>query len=291
MKSKLKILVVEPTNLCNFRCPQCPYSPGRVTHLRLNRYESLVGQGSGLGVEVVRLLGLGEPTLHPHFDRLLSIARQYRIRSHVLTNGSFVLDHSRIQLMLAAPPDELEFSIDASSATTFQAVRGKDELYFDRLTKGIRRFLHEIDRARTRLVVSFVAHENSLGELGDFRRQWNGYVDEVRVRAPHNFNGTLARSHVFDPLLSVGPQPRACMFWQDRIAMASTGSVSICNLDQTGTLLLAGAGEPLDLEHLWYRGKRREFIRKIEEGVDGGVCADCTKCSALVWPQAAHTGS
>tara|TARA_E500000318_G_scaffold104400_3_gene110362 strand:- start:7462 stop:8241 length:780 start_codon:yes stop_codon:yes gene_type:complete len=88
----LKVIEINPTELCNLKCTFCPRSsfyPNRNLHVDLRtikkfkeRVEEIDYQG------VVSFTGRGEPTLHPQFDKIVDILlknRKYKLK--INTNG------------------------------------------------------------------------------------------------------------------------------------------------------------------------------------------------------------
>lgn len=138
-------LNVEFTDACNLRCPMCsqavrPYGHG--TRGGFMDWDTWMGVLEGLeGLEdEVHLCPhwLGEPTVHPDFDRMVARAfaenRGNRLfRTFKLHTNGVLLSPERVELLLclAARRDQAEdtfsavhFSLDAASEETWRRVKG-----------------------------------------------------------------------------------------------------------------------------------------------------------------------
>lgn len=270
--------VVEVANVCNFLCPQCAYVPPTAGGNFMNvDLFGIVALGARLaGTQRIRFLGLGEPTLHPNFDRILLTARENRLETHVISNGSFVFRaEARRRLLIGAT--ELEVSLDAADGGTYTKYRGKSAGYFRRLNTELRRFFEENRDVYQRICVSFVSHPDSDQEFERFVETWTPVVDVIRRRAAHSFNG---HSRMISNSMSRGIHREQandvhCGFHFDRFFVDRFGSMAVCNLDRLSRLGLIR--EPEDVGELWAGALRRSLV---VTGNDGR-CKACERCSGL----------
>lgn len=275
----LRTVVVEVANVCNFECPQCAYHhpDSGMEFLEVGRFDTIALGSSLAGAERIRFLGLCEPTLHPELDQMLAICHQRGLKSHVISNGSFVFRESaRRRLLVGA--SELEVSIDAADPETYSLVRGKSPKYFLRLVEALRRFFRENHGRFGSISVSFVQHGvPSDEEFRRFSQEWEPYVDTVRLRTGHSFNGRsrLALARTLSASSRAGSDRLACGFHHDRLFVDRGGFANICNLDaQCG---LGPIFEPHDISRVWEGQLRMSMLASNLEG----RCSDCEQCSGL----------
>lgn len=92
-------MYIRITTKCNMQCAHCCYScaPGKGEHMDMTTFRQALRHAESYGEYVV--LGGGEPTLHPHFEKMLleALTVSDEIRPMVITNGT----HKRRALMLA----------------------------------------------------------------------------------------------------------------------------------------------------------------------------------------------
>lgn len=84
----MKSIRVFLTDKCNANCANCINSNIRKESkfIDVNKFELLCGYFKNNGITRIRVMG-GEPTLHPSFSQILSIAQQYFERVTLFTNG------------------------------------------------------------------------------------------------------------------------------------------------------------------------------------------------------------
>ena len=77
-----------PTNRCTGRCSWCSCAnEDRSLELDLGEIIDILCYFSDLGTRAITITGGGEPTLHPHLEDLLLLARQRDIQCGLVTNG------------------------------------------------------------------------------------------------------------------------------------------------------------------------------------------------------------
>ena len=85
-------LSIELTNICNLHCSYCLRDEDALYHttaefLAPDFFESIVSQAkASMGISHLTFTG-GEPTLHPHFDEILSISKAHDLKVSFVTNG------------------------------------------------------------------------------------------------------------------------------------------------------------------------------------------------------------
>jgi len=197
-------LNLELTDHCNIKCKMCSQSMRDEAHgvpMRFMDWATWRNSLRGLAdmPDDVHLCPhwLGEPTLHPRFDRYVEYAfltnRANRLfRSFKLhTNGViFNEERARLLLRLAQLPDQapdtfnfIHFSVDAHSRDVYAEVKGAD--HQPRVYRNIERFIAlraEAGLERPYVTLAFVVQPDNAHEAVDFRDHWLKIL-EARGRA------------------------------------------------------------------------------------------------------------
>ncbi len=126
------------TNMCNLRCMHCYQRASKPTpdELTLEEKLGLVDQLDKAGVAAVALSG-GEPTIHPHFIRVVRALSSRGIYVSVATNGWAFADKKRLEEAVKAGLRYVEVSLDSSRPEVhdkFRGVRGT----WERAVKALR---------------------------------------------------------------------------------------------------------------------------------------------------------
>ena len=128
-------VAVEPTNICNLRCPLCATGAGLLKRPRGSmslRDFTRVADSLPRSVTDLYLWGQGEPFLAPDFLHMAAYAHDRGLRTHVSTNGHFMDDPDGI---VASGIDRLIVSLDGRDEKTYSQYRvGGD---FGRVVAGI----------------------------------------------------------------------------------------------------------------------------------------------------------
>lgn len=127
----LPILVLYLTDGCNSRCITCDIWRSPRRNMSSDLFEAIAVDCRTLGVRWAVLSG-GEAMQHPEWPALARRLRAEGARVLLLTNGLLV--KKQIAEVLASV-DEVIVSLDAGTATTYQAIRGVDG--FDLVLEGI----------------------------------------------------------------------------------------------------------------------------------------------------------
>ncbi len=194
-------LNLELTDHCNICCPMCSQSLRQLAHGEAKSFMPWetwrrVLQGLESSLEEVHLCPhwLGEPTVHPDFDRMVEYAfamnRDNRLfRTFKLhTNGVALRpERSRRLIRLAAAhnqaPDTfttVHWSFDADSVETYQAVKGADR--FQRVADNIAAFVQAREDAGVvypTTHIAFVVQPDNAHEAESFVARWGAVLDRT----------------------------------------------------------------------------------------------------------------
>jgi MoaA/NifB/PqqE/SkfB family radical SAM enzyme len=131
-------LYLETTNRCNLLCTTCPRTYEELeppADLSWELFRRIVDQLPN--IERAVLHGVGEPMLVKHLPRMVRYLKDRGTYVLFNTNGT-VLNERNGRALIDAGLDELRVSLDASTAKSYRAIRGKD--YFARILKNVRAF-------------------------------------------------------------------------------------------------------------------------------------------------------
>jgi pyruvate-formate lyase-activating enzyme len=275
-------VTVEFTNLCNLKCPYCT-SPLRLRPqgmMNQDVFTTLVRQIEDLGIGRVRIVGNGEPTLHPRFSEMIQRLAQACPYLTLVTNGQR-LELESITSMLQAPLRLIEVSVDSNSREGYERMRiGGD---FNRLLANLVLLKQTRNKMRAPALINVRAmiHPSELGNESDILKFWKPYCDTVIPQYLHDegMNGNGLSEALF---VHSSPEsyPR-CTLPLKAMGVMWNGNVPLCDFSekQTGKpngLLLGNICDDT-LRSLWnhaiikqYRqGHRDRDVRKMP------ICRGC----------------
>ena len=132
------------TNRCQHRCQFCSY---RLPDYPCNeRFEDraeieagkameIVADCAAMGVGAIQFTGGGEPTLHPNFGAVATLARMRKIQYSVVTNGTMIEERGYTDTMARAA--WVRVSLDAATPETYSSVRRVVPSQYDRACSAV----------------------------------------------------------------------------------------------------------------------------------------------------------
>jgi pyruvate-formate lyase-activating enzyme len=295
---------------CNYGCPNCPYTDGNSTIRRFyhERHGDLfppalwdrIAAECGRYGAWMRCTGGGEPMLHPHMVPMIERAKAAGARVWMNTNGSMFGPlpryRDKLERLVRAGIDLVEFSMDAADAATYAQVRPphggpprdpqkwwNDALDNVRAALALRKTL----RAPTRIVVSIIRQQLIEGKLDEAIRFWADEVgvDEVITRKFLSWDDhttiSLGRSldpHLYAHLPSARQEP--CVWPFERLNVDTLGRVALCGQDVSfRTSTLFPTLHESTIRDIWI-GERFHWYRRMHLEGRGAEAWPCRGCSA-----------
>lgn len=221
----IKRFYLEITNACNLSCPFCTNAKGH-DFLAFANIEKIIKQIKK-HCDYIYLHVLGEPLLHPDFDKILELLDHYEMKLQLVTNGT----------LLAKYPDILKHHCLRKLSISLHSIKdlGIDSEYFSTIDKLIE------DNNDTIIELRFYEYEDLSIDLKDYYKSLinrYGYQkakmknclylkDKTYILHNEFFNWPL----ITDPFISDNGY---CLGGKDMIAILHNGDVTLCCLDPKG---------------------------------------------------------
>jgi MoaA/NifB/PqqE/SkfB family radical SAM enzyme len=295
---------------CNLGCPMCPYTDGNSEIRRFYRDHDgdffpqdlwrKIADEAGLYRAWLRCTGGGEPMLHPAMPEMVEYAKQQRARVWLNTNGTMFGPTPKLRLklerLLRAHIDLIEFSMDAGDAATYAIVRpphagepSDPARWWSRSVENVRTALElrRQLRAPTRIVVSMIRQEileSRLQAAIDFWHDDVG-VDEVITRKflTWDDNTSIPQGKGLDKDLYADlPRERRepCVWPFERLNVDTLGRVALCGQDISfRTSSLFPNVRDHSIAEIW-QGEAFDRYRRNHLDGRGAELWPCRGCSA-----------
>lgn len=157
------------TNRCNLRCKMCNvwanYQPEN--ELSLDEIKAIIGQAADWGIKEINLCG-GEPLLSPYCFQVIKHAKLKGMKAILTTNGT-VINESTAREIIETKVDIVCISLDGSSASVHDRIRGQDGAY-QKIIQGIASLNKYREDSCPITVLIFTLHNENLDELLDYIR-------------------------------------------------------------------------------------------------------------------------
>ena len=142
------ILTIEPTNVCNLRCPYCFTGAGEVgrevSMMPMELYERILNE-LGDYLFYLELCNWGEPLLNKNLPEMLSAASSKGISTGISTNFSVPFDATKAEALVASGLTRLGVSLDGARQESYEKYRVRGNL--ERILQNVRL----VNEAKTKL--------------------------------------------------------------------------------------------------------------------------------------------
>jgi len=186
-KGKPAFLSVEPTTLCNLRCPECFTTQPSFTRpkgtLSNETFQKILNDASEYGF-YLNLYFQGEPFMNPELVDFIAMAKQAGFYTAISTNGNFI-DEIMAEKLVNSQLDRLIVSLDGADAATYNEYRKNGD--FEKVITGIQSLAALKKRKGKRhpfIELQFLLtrkNQHQQKEIKKFGRQLG--VDKVKIKA------------------------------------------------------------------------------------------------------------
>lgn len=234
-------------------------------------FKKLVDECSKYSGTLLRLVGFGEPMLHPDFIDMVSYAKKAGCKVGVITNGS-LLSEEKAEALLEDNIDAIDISVDTFSKEAYEKIRvGLD---FDKLVANVKRLVNLRNKMKknTFIFCSIVEQKEVLHELKDALEFWSKIVDKVVTRKFLTF-GILEDKKERAPYYK---QRIPCFLLYDRINIDVNGQIRLCGYDSFGKTDFGNIRDTA-IREVWH-SKELDRIRQCHQAgrfEEAGICMDC----------------
>lgn len=289
------VLMVEPTNICNLKCPLCPSGNGGLTRPRgTMAYEafSRVFRQQARDLLLLMLWNQGEPFINRDLLRMVRTAKDHGVPTITSTNGHFVRTDEEAEAVVRSGLDELIVSLDGATPETYVQYRvGGD---FERVLSAARL----VDRARRRLGsrspvvhLQFIIMKHNEGEIDAARRIARDVgADRLSLKTAQVYTEEEARRYLPTDerysrysyrgrgLTMNGRVRNTCRHLWYSTVINWDGVVSPCCFDKDAHYGLGDALNGQDFEHIWTGPRYTAFRNTIlKDRASVPICSNCSE--------------
>lgn len=169
-------LQVEPSNICNLRCPLCHVVTDHKArgYLKLEDFKKLMDE-VGDYLLFLHFWGWGEPFMNSDFFSMIRYAKDKGLKIITSTNGHFFEDETKIDQLIDSGLDVLIFALDGLDKETYEKYRQQGDL--DKVVGGLKRLLQRrrergalFPRVNLRMLVTR-DNEDQVERMRDFAKE------------------------------------------------------------------------------------------------------------------------
>ncbi len=293
------VLMVEPTNLCNLRCPLCPSGNGTLRRARgfmdMAVFERLIDEIRGR-THMLLLWNQGESLSHREFHGMVRMAADAGLYTMASTNGHYFSDpHALVRSGL----DSIIVSLDGASPETYRQYRVSGS--FEKVIDGTRSLVaakRELQSATPIIHLQFILFRHNEHETDSVKAIAEDLgVDKVTYKTAQIYDSDdvdrflptdvgLRRYDVDDKSFRVRmglgrrPAPNRCRTLWLQPVVNWDGSVTPCCFDKHGDFTMGSLGNGANetLESIWHGGSFNAFRKRLMKDRSAmEMCRNCTE--------------
>ena len=289
------MLMVEPTNFCNLKCPLCPSGNGQMLrprgNMKMEDFKQLIDE-CGDKAFMMMMWNQGEPYINQCFNQMVRHAHDRGIFTFTSTNGHFIRSDEQAQAIVESGLDEIIVSLDGIDQETYEKYRVGGKI--DHVFSGVRRLVEakSLLGAQTPLInLQFIVmkhNESDLAKAEEVARELR--VDKFLVKTAQVYSGEEAEEFLpeqehyrryeqqEDDLVVKGQPERGCkVLWYGSMVNWD-GSVAPCCFDKDVDYKMGQAFNGDSFEQIWRGRAYMDFRRQIltdRKNVD--MCRNCSE--------------
>lgn len=118
------IIEIELTNDCNLQCKHCHRNVMMrpIGYMEYDVFKKIIDEITSYPIAFLRIVGLGESSLHPNFSQMLQYASSKGLKIEIATNGSLFERYTENEI-LSWDIDILGISVDGIDKETYEKIR------------------------------------------------------------------------------------------------------------------------------------------------------------------------
>jgi radical SAM protein with 4Fe4S-binding SPASM domain len=288
------VIMVEPTNVCNLKCPLCPTGAGTLKRkhawLNYDNYKKLIDEIAP-DTFMVLLWNQGESFMHEEFLKMVSYASDADLWTYGSTNGHY-LDNP--EDVVRSGLGTLLVSVDGASAETYEAYRRSGN--FEQVIDGLKSLTAAKKKLHSKTPVihlQFIVmrhNEHELEEINRVARECG--VDRLTLKTVQIYDDAdidvwlpdnLDQSRYKVDLDESGEKhfamkhgyPNSCKRLWNQPVLNAGGEISVCCFDKDSDFAMGNMHES-SFREIWHSVDYMKFRQAIFD--NRGQFEMCRNC-------------
>lgn len=282
-------LHLEPTSVCNLRCPMCPQAidavKGDTGYLDLDLFRKIVDDARGY-IREINLFFRGEPLLHKHLPEILRYGRSKGVRLHVNTNAT-ILNEQRARMLIEDGASKVTISFDGPNKEQYEKMRKGAK--YEKTLENVRQFLGLVAEYRKngwktpytvmQVILPYDPQSPGPNVPKHMKDVFAGLpVDEWDPLWPHGWAGVMQENETVQAQ-PYGENYHPCNWLWKSMAIYWDGRVASCCADFSSDQII-GDVKTQSLREIW-NGPGMVKLRTLQVEARYKEAPLCSGCDAL----------
>lgn len=290
------LLMVEPTNICNLKCPMCPSGNGDMARARgkldPENFKKIMDD-VGKYIYQVQFWNQGEPFINKSFLDMVRYAKIKGVMTQTSTNGHFIRTDEMAEEVVSSGLDQIIFSMDGTNQKTYEKYRvgGNYNLVIETLGR-LSRAKEKLNSKTPLIELQFLVFKHNQFEINNLIQiAQNNKVNRIAFKSVQVYSVDQAKEYLPDDAKLTRYNYGAETFkikwevknWCKRLWMNSTinwdGSVSPCCFDKDAEYAFDNIFDnQATFSDIWRNQKYMKFrkaVMKNRKSIE--MCTNCTE--------------
>ena len=244
---KPESISIEPINLCNLHCPECPTGTDSLKRAKgsidFNLYKQIINDGKKYLYNVI-LYFQGEPFLSVDIFKQISFAKQNSIYTSTSTNGHY-LDKETCEKIVNSGLDRLIISLDGIDAETYNKYRVGGN--FEKVISGIKQLEETKKRLKKKhpfTIIQFLVFSHNQHQISGIKQLVKDLgVSKLEIKTAQISNNSSLNTDLNnysryeikkEGLFIKSKLPNKCKRMWNSVVVTVDGNISPCCFDKDG---------------------------------------------------------
>ncbi len=287
------VLSIEPTNICNLKCPQCPTGAGTLERpqgkMGMELYREIINAAAEHVIHI-EFFFQGEPFLNNNFIDMLRYAKGKNIYTVTSTNGHYLTENN-VEDLLDSGLDAIIIGLDGTTPEVYNQYRKNGD--YDTVIRGIKTLVEmrqKKEKKHPRIYIQFIVmkqNESQVAEARNLKKELN--VDKVMIKtaqvyqdmSPEYFlpeNKDYSRYKVANGEITLNVEiPDRCRRVWTHGVFTWDGRLASCCFDKDAKHAF-GSWDGKPLRELWLSEQGMKFRERIlQDRKSIQMCLNCTE--------------
>ncbi len=288
-------LSIEPTGVCNLRCPECPSGLRQISrkekYIKLDLYKKVIDEAAPYLASLI-LYFQGEPYLHPEFTDLVKYASlEKKVYTITSTNAHF-LTEERAKSTVLSGLDKLIISIDGTTQATYEQYRKSGNL--EKVKEGLKNIVEQKAKLKSEtpeVAVQFLVvkpNEHQIEAIKQLAKEYGADAVILKSAQLYDYKNGHPLMTSFDKYSRYKKNPdgtykiknklksRCSRLWNSSV-ITTDGELLPCCFDKDAKYTVGNILEE-NLSQLNNNAQAKAFRKKLLSGRKNiDICKNCTE--------------
>lgn len=286
------IVNIEPTNICNLKCPLCITGSGQMKRPRgkmdYKDFQIFINTVADR-VIYITLYHQGEPYIHPQFNDMVALAKSKNLYVSTSTNGHYFRTREAAEQAIRSGLDSMIISLDGVTQESYEHYRRGGNL--QEVLDGIKRLVDAKQKLHSKtpyLFVQFLVMKHNENQINDIKKVAKQLgVDRLLIKTIQVMtfeeavewlpeNGKYSRYDLSEEDIQVKQGKGACpRLWLTTL-IDWDGTIVPCCFDKNADYAMGHFADAETFRNVWISEKYSQFRRQIlkdRNAID--ICRNC----------------